>query len=292
MRWAKQIAVGLAVLVVVVYGWKWVGSRLWGDSPESLLAEALGASDTLARQEAAGRLANHPDTSPALLVRLFQESQDENVRVVALRALGDSGAFDQVDTLISGLEDDSSVVRSAAVEGLSRLLRRKIRFPVDGTANERAVALTQVKAAWEKLRDSPALECLKQGKPLAFFYDLNTKELFEGPADSPGPIDTPSGPCQGMPAGVRAHLFVCGSPEDSQPFIGFLSIPESALGGGSSDAGAGQTPEEEGEMAMLIKRPGDSRWVHQDSPEGERIIQSVIQQCPRDTYPRPYRPGD
>jgi len=85
---------------------------------------------------------------------------------------------------------------------------------------------------------------------------------------------------------------VCGSDENQKPFIGYLSIPESALKQGASGVRSDQAPEGEGEMAMLIRRPGDSKWVHQDSAEGARILQGVIQQCPAGSYPRPYRPGD
>lgn len=290
MRWATRIAVGLAVAVVVVYGWRWVGPGRWGKSAEALLRQALGAEQSVDRQKAASALGDHPLASAELLVRLLRESDDPMVRAVAVRALGERGAYDHVEAMIAALEDDSPTVRSSAQLGLSLLLQRKIRFPADGTETQRAVALAQVKATWEKLRNSPALECLKQGKKLAWFYDRNTKELFEGPADSPGPIATPSGPFDGMPAGVRAHLFVCGTGENEQPFVGYLSIPETALKKGSP-ADPAQEPKGEAEVALLIQRPGDRQWMHQDSPEGERILRAVIQHCPAGTYPRPVLPG-
>ncbi len=291
MHWASRIAVGLAVAVVLVYGWRWLGPGRWGKSPESLLRQALEADDSVERQKAAAALGDHPEASADLLVQLLRQSDDPMVRAVAVRVLGDRGAYDHMDTVIAALEDESLTVRASAAQGLSQLLQRKIRFPADGTEAQRAVALAQVKATWGKLRNSPALECLKQGKPLAWFYDRNTKELFEGPADSPGPIETPSGPYEGMPAGVRAHLFVCGSREDEQPFIGYVSIPETALQKGPA-ADPAEGPESEGEVALLIQRPGDRNWVHQDSPGGERILQAVIQQCPAGKYPRPVLPGD
>jgi len=290
MRWTSRIAVGLAVVVVLVYGWMWLGPGRWGKSPQSLLRTALEAEESAERQMAAAALGDHAEPVADLLVQLLKESDDPEVRAVAARALGDRGEYDHVDTVIAALEDKSAVVREGARQGLCQLLRHKVKFPVNGTQTEREVAIVQIKATWERLRNSPALECLKQGKTLAWFYDRNTKELFEGPADSPGPIETPSGDYNGMPAGVRAHLFVCGVGENEQPFVGFLSIPETALDPGS----AGDSPEEpegEEEVALLIQRPGDRNWVQEDSPEGERILQAVVQRCPSGKYPKPHHPG-
>jgi hypothetical protein len=53
-----------------------------------------------------------------------------------------------------------------------------------------------------------------------WFYDLGTEKLFAGPADALAPIAAPSG---GADAGMRAHVFSCGSCGDPlQTRIGFL----------------------------------------------------------------------
>lgn len=58
----------------------------------------------------------------------------------------------------------------------------------------------------------------------AYYYDLNTNALFVGPTYAVPPIDAPSGAApDGSPAGVRAHLFACGScasPDDR--FVAYL----------------------------------------------------------------------
>jgi hypothetical protein len=48
-----------------------------------------------------------------------------------------------------------------------------------------------------------------------YFLDLNTGEIFSGDINAIPPIDTPSGPHDGEPAGVVAHIFTCGECEKS-----------------------------------------------------------------------------
>jgi hypothetical protein len=108
---------------------------------------------------------------------------------------------------------------------------------------------------------------------LAYFYDQNSKKLFVASAQA-GPIETESGPYQGEPAGVQAHVFACGRcSEPGNRFIGWLSKP--APGAGSPDAmDTGRD---------LIRRPQDTKWVPANSPEGERICNEVNQRCRRGT---------
>ncbi len=42
-----------------------------------------------------------------------------------------------------------------------------------------------------------------------YFFDLNTKKIFVGPANAWAPVETPSGPFENEPAGVRLFLFSC-----------------------------------------------------------------------------------
>ncbi|MGE3806777.1 MAG: hypothetical protein AB7K24_19080 [Gemmataceae bacterium] len=102
--------------------------------------------------------------------------------------------------------------------------------------------------------------------PQAFFYDLNTRELFVADA-VPGPIETASGPFEGGPAGVRAHVFACGRCVDKDlRFIAWLSKPDK---------------DGEGEEALLVKRPEDAEWVPVSSPAGARLVNEATQRCDR-----------
>jgi hypothetical protein len=48
-----------------------------------------------------------------------------------------------------------------------------------------------------------------EGGTGAYYYDLNTKKVFVGPAVAFAPIETSSGLHDGQPAGVRIFIFSC-----------------------------------------------------------------------------------
>jgi hypothetical protein len=126
--------------------------------------------------------------------------------------------------------------------------------------------------------------------PMAYFYDLNTRELFVGPA-APGPVETGSGPYKGqMPAGVRAHVYCCGPyRQGSEKFIGYLEIPFNELPESDRPRGIKIDPEVEG-AEVLIRRVDGDTWYDATSPEGQRIKQEVGDRCPpekRLTYVTP-----
>jgi hypothetical protein len=117
--------------------------------------------------------------------------------------------------------------------------------------------------------------------PRAYFYDQNTGRLFTAP-DHLGPIPTESGLYRGEPAGVRAHVFACGTcAEERNRFVGWLSRPAST--DADDDASVNR---------VLIRRPTDSTWVPSDSPFGERILREVNERCKRDTPVRYCNPED
>lgn len=113
----------------------------------------------------------------------------------------------------------------------------------------------------------------------AWFYDLNTGELFVASNELAGPIGAPSGPLAcGRPAGVRAYVFsYSDEPNEAERFVGFLERPwegvmeaDSELGneraGGVSRWGHGR----------VICRVGDERWVPADSKEGRAILSWIF----------------
>lgn len=116
-------------------------------------------------------------------------------------------------------------------------------------------------------------------QPMGYFYDLNTKELFEAPA-APGPLETASGPYKGqMAAGVRAHVYCCGPyRKGSEKFIGYLEVPYDSVPEADRPPGFVVDPELEG-AEVLIRRVDDEMWYSAISPEGLKIKQEVGQRC-------------
>jgi hypothetical protein len=113
----------------------------------------------------------------------------------------------------------------------------------------------------------------------AWFYDLNTGELFVASNELAGPIEAPSGPLAcGRPAGVRAYVFsYSDEPNEAERFVGFLERPwdgakEEDLG--SAKAGGGGVSR--WGHGRLICRAGDERWVPADCEEGRAILRWVF----------------
>lgn len=141
-----------------------------------------------------------------------------------------------------------------------------------------ALALLMVPVVFVMLWFRPRHEI--QLRPMAYFYDLNTDELFVAPSGTLGPIDTGSGQHKGMAAGVRAHVF-CYGPyvEGTEKFIGYLEVPFDALPENQRPPGMKPDPEVEGDD-LVIRRPGDQRWYDPNGPEGILIIRGLRERCP------------
>jgi hypothetical protein len=116
---------------------------------------------------------------------------------------------------------------------------------------------------WWRLRPEPPEE-LPRSPDLAFFYDLNTRQLSVDARSRTIPFETPSGPHQGKPAGVRAVVLTCGDPANkSQRFIGWLEIIE----------------RQGNDEHVMIRTLQDPRWHSIASAEGERIMKAARSRC-------------
>ncbi len=109
--------------------------------------------------------------------------------------------------------------------------------------------------------------------PLVWFYDRNTKQLFTMPVHESGPVERDSGPFNGEPAGVRAHVFACGDCGTAERFVGYLEKP--------SPREADTANEEilETDLTPLIAHPDDGVWYNADSQQGVAIMASIDRRC-------------
>ena len=115
----------------------------------------------------------------------------------------------------------------------------------------------------------------------AWFYDLNTGELFSGSSKQTGPIEAPSGPLpNGEPAGLRAHVYsFLSDPNAAELFVGFLEKPDP-----NADAkklSSDRRNFKEWARGRLIRRVGGDTWISPTSQRGRQIIQEL-------THPNTY----
>ena len=122
----------------------------------------------------------------------------------------------------------------------------------------------------------------------AWFYDLNTGELFVRKNNQIPPIEAPSGPLRiespvgqlrnGGLAGVKAYVFsYVDEPNESERFIGFLEIltPEAKKEKPESIKSRASGAEQWGH-GRLIRRVKDKKWVPANSYQGRFILEEVF----------------
>jgi len=109
----------------------------------------------------------------------------------------------------------------------------------------------------------------------AWFYDINTGELFTSAKTNFPPIEASSGPLQdGQPAGVLAHVltFDPTGKDKSQQFIGYLEkFTEEGKQAWQEALETDRLAEMSSSTGRLIKRVEDEKWIKADSPEGMKI---------------------
>ena len=111
----------------------------------------------------------------------------------------------------------------------------------------------------------------------AWFYDLNTNELFTAKSDLTGPIEVPSGPLpDGSPAGVKAYVFsYVDDPNESERFIGFLEMPDPNTAADKPNANL--SGAELWGYGKLIRRVDDDQWFLANSSQGQTIVSELFQ---------------
>lgn len=115
-----------------------------------------------------------------------------------------------------------------------------------------------------------------------FFYDLGAGQLYHAAADARPPFAAPSGDgADGLPQGVRAHVFSCGSCADpAQRVIGYLETYPWLEAAPAAPVGAKPQPglvHQEGRLVAVPAR--EPRWVSAHTPEGVGIIRAAREQC-------------
>lgn len=142
-----------------------------------------------------------------------------------------------------------------------------------------------------------------------YFYDLNTGQLFVAASDQIPPIDVPGGQpiqtAQGpKPAGVRAHVFACGTCPDvtgmnaDQVKAAGAQIAYIEMFTEQGKAAMTAPPNAQGPGPMmvdpmeqtLVAKAEDRKWLPMYSEQGYRLTEGAIQPCPDGSPPLACRP--
>ena len=107
----------------------------------------------------------------------------------------------------------------------------------------------------------------------AYYYDLNTQELFVAPMRSGSPIKAPSD-TGGEESGVLAFVFACGDcTNPANRFIGMLQRVETGVLAEAPDIGV-----------PMIRRPDDEQWFEESSNEAAELFNDITERCPNGDF--------
>lgn len=123
--------------------------------------------------------------------------------------------------------------------------------------------------------------------PGAYFVDLNTNKIFVAPANTMGPVNTPSGPFENEPAGVRIFMFSC-SP---CPLLDGKTIQEAEALGATMGWLEKYKPEskkliEEGDIkpetlveGLLMRAVSGGPWTSPSTREAQALREKIARLC-------------
>lgn len=138
--------------------------------------------------------------------------------------------------------------------------------------------------------DEAAVKSQPAGK--AWFYDLNTGELFVDDADKIPPIKAPSGRLpNGEQAGVLAYvLSFVAEPNDSDMFVAYLEKmtekgKEYELLFRKSKQDVTKETIDAWNSERLIRLPNDAEWHSVNSEQGLALLKEVFQEDPNGQKP-------
>ncbi len=114
-----------------------------------------------------------------------------------------------------------------------------------------------------------------EGPKKAWFYDLNTGELFTAKSKLLPPTKAPSGPLpDGTPAGVRAYVFYSNAPNDTdtEPFVGFLETLSPQAKQSKASLNSKTHSAKQWAKGRSFRRPDEDKWFPADSDQGRSIF--------------------
>lgn len=120
----------------------------------------------------------------------------------------------------------------------------------------------------------------------AWFYDLNTGQIFRASSKAVPPIEAPSGPLpNGAPAGVKAYVFTYSNdPNESELFVGFLETTDP-----NAPKETSETNKKWG-SGNLIRRPEDQHWISGNSRQGRAMLREIYMPNEKGQSPTFYLP--
>jgi HEAT repeat protein len=137
-----------------------IGTVLWrfvprGEATPATLAErALTASSPDEQMIAAAELCTRGEAARPYLRKLMAESQNDNVRAIAMDGLGVLRDYKSMEALMTAMDDPSVLVRTRAGAAVGRIVGLDRRFNAGASPEERQKVIALVRDDWARLLKS------------------------------------------------------------------------------------------------------------------------------------------
>lgn len=148
---AIWLSVWFVLLLVLVGTVVWRFVPRGQTSPAALAERALTASSPDEQSTAAAELVARGEPARPHLRRLMAESQNENVRAIAMDGLGVLRDYKSMDALMDAMDDPSLLVRTRAGASVGRIIGLDRRFNAGGSPEERKKVIALIRDDWAKL---------------------------------------------------------------------------------------------------------------------------------------------
>jgi hypothetical protein len=148
------LSVWFALLLLLVATVIWRVAPHGKPTPAELAEQALTASSADAQTLAASELAALGEPARPHLRRLMAESENENVRAIAMEGLGGLLDYPSMDALMAAMSDESLLIRTRSGAAVGRIIGLDRRFDANAPPEERQKVIELIRADWERLLKS------------------------------------------------------------------------------------------------------------------------------------------
>lgn len=141
-----------------------------------------------------------------------------------------------------------------------------------------AIAILAIAAALVVMRDNKGGNSGAGPTSQAWYYDVDTGQLFAGASAMIPPVDAPSGPGNG----VRAHIYTCGACEPGEWQIVYLQSMTERAKALLADPDLPRQPGGELTGERIAEPPADGEaidWISAANPRAMQIQQRATTLC-------------
>jgi HEAT repeat protein len=98
--------------------------------------------------------ASPKDFNPAVLSQIARTDENKDVRITAITALGNMGAYEELETLLQAMNDDDLTVRRRAAQAVVLIIRRRYTFDANASPRQRLKEIDRIRRFWKFYQDN------------------------------------------------------------------------------------------------------------------------------------------